>query len=181
MSKKIEQIIPNPEKILPIRFLLVDVDGVMTDGGITYSSDGSEIKTFNVKDGSGLMWWRRAGHAAGIVTGRSSPMVLRRAKELEIEFVEMDAKHKLPAFERILAAAGVSSEEVAVIGDDLPDLPLVKRAGLGIAVADAVDELKDAAAMITSKNGGKGAVREVIELILKTQGRWDVIMNRYLI
>lgn len=181
MSKKIEQSIPDPEKIRRIRFLVLDVDGVMTNGAITYASDGSELKSFNVKDGSGIMWWRRAGHTAGIVTGRGSPMVLRRAKELEIELVEMNAKHKLPAFEKMLAAAGVTPEETAVVGDDLPDLPLVKRAGLGIAVADAVDELKDAAAMVTNKRGGEGAVREVIELILKTQGRWDGIMQRYLI
>lgn len=171
---------PTPESVAGIRFLILDVDGVMTDGSITYTSSGEELKSFNVKDGAGMKYWARAGHAAGIITGRSSPVVLRRAKELDIAFVEMDAKSKLPALEAMLSAADVSLAEVAMIGDDLPDLPLIRRVGLGIAVADAVEEVKDAAAMITHTPGGRGAVREAVEFILKSQERWDGIMERYL-
>lgn len=181
MSKKIKKSPPDLGKILPIRFLIVDIDGVMTDGKITYTSDGSEVKSFDVKDGSGLMYWTRAGHRTGIITGRSSAMVERRAEELDIGFLSMDAKEKLPAFELMLERAGVLPEEVAMIGDDLPDLPLLRRVGFGVAVADAVDEVKEAACFITKRKGGNGAVREVVEYILKRQGKWDGIMSRYLI
>lgn len=180
MSKKIKKNIPLVEKIAPIRFLVLDVDGVMTDGSIIYGSNDDEWKSFNVKDGAGLKYWERVGHRAGIVTGRTSPVVIRRAEELGIELVEMGAKIKLPVFEKMIADAGCTLEETAVIGDDLPDLPLIVRAGLGVAVADAVDEVRDAADLVTDKKGGRGAVREVVELILKTQGRWDSIMERYL-
>jgi YrbI family 3-deoxy-D-manno-octulosonate 8-phosphate phosphatase len=180
MSKKIIKNVADPEKIAGIRFLLLDIDGVMTDGAIVYTSDGEELKRFNVKDGAGLKYWQRAGHGAGIITGRSSPMVLRRAGELGITLVAMDAKNKLPVFRKMLADAGVGPEEAAVMGDDLPDLPLIARAGLGIAPADAVEEVRDAAAVVTRKKGGRGAVREAVEFILKAQGRWDGIMERYL-
>lgn len=174
-----KKVSPAPETLEKIRFLLLDVDGVMTDGSITYSSSGEEIKTFNVKDDSGIKYWIRAGHAAGIVTGRDSVVVARRAEELGIAHLVMGVKKKLPAFEEMLADAGVTPEETAVIGDDLMDLPLIRRAGLGVAVADAVGELREAADMVTKKQGGRGAVREIVELILKNQGRWDTIMQRY--
>lgn len=180
MSKKIGKTASVPDSIHKIRFLLLDVDGVLTDGSICYTSSGEELKSFNVKDGAGLKYWYRAGYTAGIITGRSSPMVMRRAEELGIKLVEMDAKSKLPAFETMLETAGVDPAEVAVIGDDLPDLPLVIRAGLGICVADAVPELKERAILVTNKKGGRGAVREAIDYILKAQGRWDAIMERYL-
>lgn len=179
MSKKIEKNFADPEKIHPIRFLVLDVDGVMTDGVVAYSSSGEELKFFNVKDGAGLKYWTRAGHAAGIITGRTSPVVERRAEELDVKFVQMGAKNKLPVFEAMLAAAGVEPHEVAVIADDLPEIPLMRRAGLAIAVADAVPEVKDAAAVVTKKKGGKGAVREAIELILKEQDKWEGILSRY--
>jgi 3-deoxy-D-manno-octulosonate 8-phosphate phosphatase (KDO 8-P phosphatase) len=175
MQKKL----PNQEIFARIHFLVLDVDGVMTDGSITYTSSGEEMTSFNAKDGAGLKYWARAGHRAGIITGRSSPVVLRRAKELDIAFVEMDAKDKLPALERMLAAAGVRAEEAAMIGDDLPDLPLIRRVGLGVAVADAVEEVREAAAMVTQARGGRGAVREVVECVLKSQGKWGEIMERY--
>lgn len=171
----------DPDIIMPIRFLILDVDGVLTDGSIIYTSSGEEVKTFNVKDGAGLKYWRRAGHSAGIITGRTSSIVARRALELDIRHIEMGAKAKLPAFEKMLSDAGVKPEEVAMVGDDLMDLPIIRRVGLGVAVADAVDELQDAAHLITIQKGGKGAVREVIEFILKTQGRWEGIMERYLV
>lgn len=180
MSKKIRK---NPffaEKAAPIRFLILDVDGVLTNGRIIYGSGGDDVKAFDVKDGAGLKFWRRAGHAAGIISGRSSETIPRRAKELDIELVAMDAKDKLPVFEAMLRQAGVRPEETAVIGDDLMDLPLITRAGLGVAVADAVEELKDAATYVTKKKGGRGAVREAIEAILKSQGRWEAILSRYI-
>jgi len=180
MSKKIGKTIPDREKISRIKFLILDVDGVMTDGSICYTSSGEEMKCFDVKDGAGLKYWSRAGHAAGIITGRSSGIVPRRAEELGIEYVEMGAKNKLPAFLAMLEAAGVDASETAMIGDDLPDLPLIARAGLGIAVRDAVEEVREAADLVTNKKGGRGAVREVIDYILKVQGRWDGIMRRYL-
>lgn len=180
MSKKFAERGTIFEKILPIRFLVLDIDGVMTDGSISYASSGEEVKTFNVKDGAGLKYWMRAGHAAGIITGRSSPMVERRAEELGIGYCEMGAKTKLPAFEKMLARAGVSPGETAMIGDDLPDMPLVREAGFGVAVRDAVEELREMADFVTEKEGGRGAVREVVELVLRSQGRWDAIMERYL-
>jgi len=180
MTRNSRKITPDPETIAKLRFLILDVDGVMTDGSICYTSSGEEMKTFDVKDGAGMKYWARAGHRAGIITGRSSPMVERRAKELDIGFVIMNAKFKLPALEEMLAIAGVEPAEVAMVGDDLPDLPLIRRVGFGVAVADAVDEVKEAAAMVTERKGGRGVVREVVEFILKSQGRWDAIMERYL-
>lgn len=180
MSKKIGKKCVDLESIAAIRFLVLDVDGVMTDGSIIYGASGEEMKMFNVKDGAGMKYWARAGHAAGIITGRTSPVVERRAGELDIKLVEMNAKDKLPVFERMLAAAGVTPRETAVIGDDLPDIPLITRAGLGICVADAVEEVREAADMVTNTVGGRGAVREAVEFILKAQGRWDGIMKRYL-
>lgn len=180
MTKKIGKTASPPQAIEKIRFLVLDVDGVLTDGNIYYTTSGEELKSYNIKDGTGLKYWQRAGHSAGIITGRSSPMVMRYAEELGIKLVEMGAKAKLPAFEAMLEMAGVTPAETAVVGDDLPDLPLIARAGLGIAVSDAVPEVKDKAALITKKKGGRGAVREVIDFILKAQGRWDRIMERYL-
>lgn len=181
MSQNFEKSCPSQTTLERIRFLILDVDGVMTDGSITYTSSGEELKTFNCKDGSGIKYWMRSGHAAGIITGRESPMVARRAKELGIAFLKMGEKLKLPAFEAMLAEAEVQPEEVAMIGDDLLDLPILRRVGLPVAVADAVAEVKETAAWITTIPGGRGAVREVIELILKAQGRWEAIMARYLV
>ena len=162
-----------------IRFLVTDVDGVLTDGRIIYDSAGIETKAFHVRDGSGLKFWLRAGHQAAILSGRSSPVTVKRAEELGISLVEMGAKDKLPALERLLQQSGCAAEETACIGDDLPDLPLFHKVRFRVAVADAVAELRDAADYVTQTPGGHGAVREAIEFILKAQGRWDAIMERY--
>jgi 3-deoxy-D-manno-octulosonate 8-phosphate phosphatase (KDO 8-P phosphatase) len=162
-----------------IRLLICDVDGVLTDGGIIYGTDGLEIKKFHVRDGSGLKFWIRAGHQAAVLSGRESPVVERRAAELGIRLVEQGAKEKLPALERILAAADCPAAEAAYIGDDLPDLPVFHKVGLRVAVADAVAELRREADLVTRAAGGRGAVRELIELLLKAQGRWSGIMARY--
>ena len=179
MSKKIADYISSFQNISAIRFLLLDVDGVMTDGSIGYTSSGDELKTFDIKDGAGIKYWFDAGHDAGIVSGRTSPAIIRRGEELGIRYISLKEKDKLPAAEKMLDKAGVTFSETAVIGDDLPDIPLIRRAALGIAVGDAVEEVKDAARCITNNSGGHGAVRESIEAILKTQGRWQDILARY--
>jgi 3-deoxy-D-manno-octulosonate 8-phosphate phosphatase (KDO 8-P phosphatase) len=159
-----------------IRVLLMDVDGVLTDGRIWLLSrrDGtaSEIKGFSAYDGAGLKLARAAGLRTGLITGRESSAVSQRARECEIEFVYQGRATKLGSYEEILRATGASDQEVAYVGDDLPDLPLLQRAGLAVAVANAAPEVKRAAHFVTSRAGGEGAVREVIELIVKAQGKW---------
>jgi 3-deoxy-D-manno-octulosonate 8-phosphate phosphatase (KDO 8-P phosphatase) len=159
-----------------IRVLLMDVDGVLTDGRIWLLSrrDGtaSEIKGFSAYDGAGLKLARAAGLRTGLITGRESSAVAQRARECEIEFVYQKRATKTGSYEEILQATGASDQEVAYVGDDLPDLPLLQRAGLAVAVANAAPEVKRAAHYITSRSGGEGAVREVIELIVKAQGKW---------
>ncbi len=159
-----------------IRVLLMDVDGVLTDGRIWLLSrrDGgaSEIKGFSAYDGAGLKLARAAGLRTGIISGRDSAAVAQRARETQIEFVYQGCATKLGAYEEILRAAGIGDAEVAYIADDLPDVPLLERAGLAVAVANAVKEVKHAAHYVTVRSGGDGAVREVIELIVKAQGKW---------
>lgn len=163
-----------------IELLVLDVDGVLTDGGIVLSPSGEETKVFNVRDGAGMKYWRRAGRKLAIITGRASPAVVCRAKDLDVDTVRLGAKMKLPAYREVLAELGVSEDRVAVVGDDLPDLPLFRHCAFGVAVADAVEELRQAASYVTKAPGGRGAVREVIELILKRAGLWKGILQRYL-
>jgi 3-deoxy-D-manno-octulosonate 8-phosphate phosphatase (KDO 8-P phosphatase) len=159
-----------------IRVLLMDVDGVLTDGRIWLLSrrDGtaSEIKGFSAYDGAGLKLARAAGLRTGLITGRESTAVAQRARECEIEFVYQHRATKLGALEEILQITGATESEVAYVGDDLPDLSVLQRVGLAVAVANAVPEVKRAAHFVTSRSGGEGAVREVIELIVKAQGKW---------
>lgn len=159
-----------------IRVLLMDVDGVLTDGHIWLLSrrDGtaSEIKGFSAYDGAGLKLARAAGLRTGLITGRESSAVTQRARECEIEFVYQHQATKLGALEEIIRATGASANEVAYVGDDLPDLPILQRVGLAVAVANAVPEVKRAAHFVTRSSGGEGAVREAIELIVKAQGKW---------
>ncbi|NIA21503.1 MAG: HAD hydrolase family protein [Anaerolineaceae bacterium] len=162
-----------------VRLLVCDVDGVLTDGRIIYDSSGAETKQFHVRDGSGLKYWLRAGRQAALLSGRSCQATERRAAELGITLLAQGAKDKWPAMERILTAAGCTAAEAAYLGDDLPDLPVMQRVGFPVAVADAVAEVRAAAAYVTQTPGGRGAVREVVELILKAQGLWQTIMERY--
>ncbi len=162
-----------------IRLLALDVDGVLTDGTIILSADGSESKRFNLHDGHGIKLWHRAGFKTALISGREAEATGVRARQLSINYVMQGQIQKLPAFESVLEQAGVEPLQVAYVGDDLLDIPLVVRAGLGAAVADAVEELKDRADMITDRGGGAGAVREVIEYILKATGRWEALMERY--
>jgi 3-deoxy-D-manno-octulosonate 8-phosphate phosphatase (KDO 8-P phosphatase) len=159
-----------------IRLILVDVDGVLTDGHIYLQSlpDGSaaEMKVFSAHDGAGLKLARLAGLRTGLITGRGSAAVARRARELEMDFVSQTPDEKLSAYREILHRAGLKDRDVAYVGDDLPDLPVLARVGLAIAVANAVPEVRKAAHFTTHRSGGAGAVREVVELVLKAQGKW---------
>jgi 3-deoxy-D-manno-octulosonate 8-phosphate phosphatase (KDO 8-P phosphatase) len=159
-----------------IRVLLMDVDGTMTPGVVCLQSfpDGSvaEMKVFNAHDGAGIKLASIMGIRTGLITGRDSPATTRRAREASMEFVIQGQPKKLEAYKGILAQAGVTDEETAYVGDDLPDLPILERVGLAVAVADAVVEVKRAAHYVTTLKGGEGAVREVVELILKAQGKW---------
>lgn len=164
-----------------IKLLIMDVDGVLTDGGIIINEDGTESKRFNVQDGHGIKMLQRAGYKTAIISGRDTNVTTLRASQLGIEYVYQNCLQKLPAFEKILADTGLNADEIAYIGDDVLDIPVVKRAGFGVAVANAVDELKEHADFITQKSGGHGAVREVIEYLLKATGKWEKQMERYLI
>ena len=165
------------ERAKKIRLFLMDVDGTLTDGGVCLLSlpDGgiAEMKVFNAQDGAGLKLANIMGLKTGFITGRKSPAVQRRAEELSVEFVYLGQATKTAAFEECMRKAGVTEDEVAYMGDDLPDMPLAKRAGLAVAVANAVAELKAISHYVTKAGGGRGAAREVIELILKSQGRWE--------
>jgi 3-deoxy-D-manno-octulosonate 8-phosphate phosphatase (KDO 8-P phosphatase) len=169
-----------PPKVLRrarnIRVLLMDVDGTLTPGYVCLQtfpdSSVAEMKMFNAHDGAGVKLASIMGLRTGLITGRDSPATARRAREMAMEFVIQGQPKKLEAYKAILTRAGVTDDEVAYIGDDLPDLPLLGRAGLAVAVADAVVEVKRAAHYITTVRGGEGAVREVVELILKAQGKW---------
>lgn len=162
----------SPERFAAIELLLLDVDGVLTDGRITFTDGGEEIKSFHVRDGTGIKYWRRSGKRVAIVTGRSSPVVNRRAAELGIDLVVQGADEKLVAFRRILSETRLRADQVCAVGDDLPDLPVLKECGIAVAVADAVSELRAAATYVTQSAGGHGAVREVIEWLMHGQGTW---------
>ncbi len=169
-----------PPKVLRrarnIRVLLMDVDGTLTPGYVCLQtfpdSSVAEMKMFNAHDGAGVKLASIMGLRTGLITGRDSPATARRAREMAMEFIIQGQPKKLEAYKAILTRAGVTDDEVAYIGDDLPDLPLLGRAGLAVAVADAVVEVKRAAHYITTVRGGEGAAREVVELILKAQGKW---------
>jgi 3-deoxy-D-manno-octulosonate 8-phosphate phosphatase (KDO 8-P phosphatase) len=153
-----------------IKLLLMDCDGVLTDGRLYFSAGGEEMKVFNVRDGQGLVSWHKAGYSSGIISGRSSRIVDARAGELGIKFVHQGVEDKIQAFLAILAEAYISDPaEVAYIGDDIPDIPLLKKVGLPVAVADAVEEVKAAAAFVTEAKGGRGAVRDVCDLLLSAR------------
>jgi YrbI family 3-deoxy-D-manno-octulosonate 8-phosphate phosphatase len=156
-----------------IELLLCDVDGVLTDGRVILNNQGIETKQFHIRDGLGIRLWQRAGGRFGLITGRSSHVVKLRAVELDIQIVRQGVDDKLAVAQSIMAELRLKPEQVAFIGDDLPDLPVVRYVGLGIAVADACEELKQSAHHVTTAAGGCGAVREAIELVLKSQRRWD--------
>ncbi len=162
-----------------IDLLVVDVDGVLTDGGIIYSDDGAELKQFHVRDGSGLKIWQFVGKRAALITGRRSKVVEVRAAELGIDPVIQGAADKMPAYRDLLRIGGWRTEQVCYVGDDVPDLPVLRHCGLAVAVADAIPEVIAEAHYVTRARGGRGAVREAIELILRCQGHWQTIVERF--
>jgi 3-deoxy-D-manno-octulosonate 8-phosphate phosphatase (KDO 8-P phosphatase) len=170
--------VPLRDRCAPIEFLLLDVDGVLTDGSIVYGDDGVEWKRFHVRDGSGLKIWQHVGKRAGVITGRTSRTVEVRAAELGLAPVFQGATNKMLAYRQILAAGRWKPEQVCVVGDDLPDVPLLRNSGLAVAVADACSEARMAAHYVTRAAGGRGAVRETIELILRCQGHWQAVVER---
>lgn len=165
------------ERAARIKLLLMDCDGVLTDGRIWIFEDGEEQKGFHTRDGLGIELLHRAGLRSGIISGRTSSAVETRARGLGMSFVVQGHEDKVQAFAHVLDQAGVTNAEVAYIGDDLNDIPLIVRSGFGVAVADAASEAREHAHYVTNAPGGFGAVREVIELILKTQGRWDDLVK----
>ena len=162
-----------------IRAVICDVDGVLTDGSILLAEDETEIKRFNSQDGAGISLFVGCGFQMAFLTGRESKAVSRRAMELGVQQVRQGARDKIPVYEELLATMGLTDEEVCYVGDDLPDLPVMRRVGYSVAVADAREEVRAAADCVTAAPGGRGAVREVIELILKAQGKWAGILRRY--
>jgi 3-deoxy-D-manno-octulosonate 8-phosphate phosphatase (KDO 8-P phosphatase) len=165
------------DRFARIELLLLDVDGVLTDGRVVYTDSGHELKAFHVRDGSALKYWRQSGRRAAILSGRSSPAVTRRATELGIQLVVQGVDEKLLALRRILTETGLWADQVCAVGDDLPDLPVLTHCGLGVAVADAVPELKAAADFVTRLPGGHGAVRETVEWLMRGQGTWDAAVE----
>jgi 3-deoxy-D-manno-octulosonate 8-phosphate phosphatase (KDO 8-P phosphatase) len=154
-----------------IRLAVFDVDGVMTDGTIFIGAQGETFKAFNILDGHGVKMLQSAGVATAIISGRSSEAVARRAAELAIEHVVQGSRDKTAAFDALIATLALSAEQCAFVGDDLPDLPVMRRCGLAVAVANAADAVKAAAHYVTRASGGKGAVREFCELVLRAQGQ----------
>ena len=163
-----------------VKLLLLDCDGVLTDGRITLLDNGDEYKSFHTRDGHGLVLLHRAGLRSGIISGRTSSAVNRRANDLGISFVRQGTWNKIQDFTEIMAEAQVTPDEAAFVGDDVTDIPLMRRVGFAIAVADAVPEVRDAAHYVTQLPGGFGAVREVTDLILQANGSWTELMRRYL-
>lgn len=167
------------EQLEKIRLLLLDVDGVMTDGRIIYDDRGGETKAFDVKDGHGIKLLQRAGIRVGIITGRQSPIVDHRAQELGIDLVYQGAKDKMVPFREVLHKTGLAAEQVAYVGDDMIDLPVLRRVGFAATVADAVDDVKPHVHYVTQRPGGRGAVREICDLLLRESGRWENVTARY--
>lgn len=170
---------PHQTNLADIQLLVLDVDGVLTDGTVVINGDGSESKAFNVLDGHGIRMWQRAGLKVAFLSGRMSEPTRHRAEQLQIDHCLQDCLDKLPALEKLLQQLGLAAQQAAYIGDDLMDLPAIRHAGFGAAVANAVDEVKQHADYVTKRPGGSGAVREVIEYILKKTGRWPELMKRY--
>jgi len=169
-----------PDKARRIRAVILDVDGVLTDGRIGYGPSAEEIKFFNVKDGLATRLLQQAGLRVGLLSGRQSAANRRRAEELGLDFVYEGREDKLSAFRQVLADHGLRPDECLYVGDDLADIPVLRQAGVGVAVADAAPEVKEHADWTTSAPGGQGAVREAVVWLLREQGKWDDTVRRYL-
>ncbi len=167
-------------KLANIELLLLDVDGVLTNGGITYSDSGDQIKTFHSRDGFGIRLLMDSGIGVGIITGRKSKALGLRCENLGITLLFDGIKDKSKALDKITSQTGIMPEQIAFAGDDLMDLPVMKRVGVSFCVSDACQEVKDHSDIITNQKGGHGAVREICECILKAKNLWDAILNKYL-
>lgn len=170
---------PITQRAIAIKMLLLDVDGVLTDGKLYFSNSGDELKTFNIQDGLGIKLLQRNGIAVGIVTGKRSQLVANRAKDLGIEIVVQGREDKLVAIREIISNSDTQLNEVAYMGDDLPDLSAIKAVGLGMTVANGVGEVKEEAHWISQYQGGHGAVREACEMLLMAQGKWERLLQDY--
>jgi 3-deoxy-D-manno-octulosonate 8-phosphate phosphatase (KDO 8-P phosphatase) len=166
-------------KIMPLKMMIFDVDGVLTDGGVIYQDDGSEIKIFDVKDGHGIKLLQRAGIEVALISGRFSKTVEHRAVGLGIARVYQGAKNKIEFYDKIRDETGLTGRQMGYMGDDLIDVPVMRRVGFSVAVADASPHVLPHAHYITRKNGGHGAAREICELILQVQGLWEDVVRRY--
>ncbi len=162
-----------------IRLLILDVDGVLTDGSVLLADDGSELKRFNVKDGAAIRWWLRSGRQMAWISGRESPAVLHRARDLGVKHIYQHVFDKLGTYRDLLEQMGLAAERTACMGDDLMDLPILTRCGFSIAVADAMPEIRDMADLVTQRCGGRGAVAEAVRFLLKAAGDWQAITARY--
>ena len=163
----------------PIQLLILDVDGVLTDGGIIRDDGGQQIKRFHVRDGAGIVMWRRLDKEVAIITGKESQVVTHRAEELGITHVFQNVGNKLEVYQELLETLGLHDEQVAYIGDDLPDLPVMRRVAVPMAPADAADEVRAMAKYVTPYPGGYGAVRDGIEWLCKEMGLWEQVLERY--
>jgi 3-deoxy-D-manno-octulosonate 8-phosphate phosphatase (KDO 8-P phosphatase) len=162
-----------------VKLLILDVDGVLTDGSIILDNEGNEFKVFNVRDGHGIKMLVKAGIRVALITGRHSKVVERRARELGITEVYQRCHIKTVAFDHIIEKYGLTEKEVAYVGDDIVDIPIFKRVGISIAVNDAADEARDHASVVMRHRGGRGAVREVCDFLLKAQGLWESVTKEY--
>lgn len=162
-----------------IELLVLDVDGVLTDGRLILSPAGDETKVFNSRDGAGMKYWKRVGGKLAIISGRGSPAVKVRAEELSVDAMRINAKNKLPVLEEVLSELGVSAEHAAAVGDDLTDIPMMRRCGFAAAPADAHELVRAEADYVARLEGGAGCVREIIEMLLKRAGKWGDILQRY--
>jgi len=171
---------PSPDdRARAVRMIVFDIDGVLTDGSLFYGDDGQEYKAFNSRDGHGIKMLRASGVEAGIITGRTSQVVLHRARNLGISRIFQGAHDKLTAFEALLHDLGLEAEQIAYMGDDIVDLPVLRRCGLAITVPDAPPEVKARCHMVTQAGAGRGAAREVCELIMRAQGTWAAQLALY--
>jgi 3-deoxy-D-manno-octulosonate 8-phosphate phosphatase (KDO 8-P phosphatase) len=167
------------DKAARVRLLLFDVDGVLTDGVVVMHADGSESKGFHIRDGAAMVWAQRAGLTVGLLSARSSGATAQRAAQLAIRLVRQGIQSKLEEYERILRDTGLTDDAVAYMGDDLLDLPVLARVGVSAAPADAAPEVRERVAWVSAAAGGRGAVRELVELVLRAQQRWDTVIREY--
>ncbi|MEM9597419.1 MAG: HAD-IIIA family hydrolase [Acidobacteriota bacterium] len=175
--------LPDPDlerRAARIQWLLLDVDGVLTDGRLRYTERGEEMKVFHVRDGLGVRMAQRAGLTVGVLSGRSGPALERRARELDLDPLIVGSKHKVADLERFCDERGTTPDSIAYVGDDLQDLGVLRRCGLAFAPADAATEVRDVVHHVLRTAGGRGAVRELVETLLRARGEWDRILAGYL-